>query len=108
MQLLNSEPFGALVKSTVEVEGKHIHVYHLDLPPDLTGVFDVAYRLHTEPKPKEPAPDRTPIVEKVDALEPVVIPQVKLDAAVEVASKLNRLGVVSVEKEAELVVEVKK
>jgi len=98
MKLLNSEPFGALVKSTVEVDGKNIEVYHFDLPPDETGIFSVAERLATEPKPVEPKPE--PIkpgggVEPVEA-EPVVIPKEKLDAAIAVADKLNALGIVTV------------
>ena len=96
MKLLHSEPFNILVKSAVEVEGKNHDVYHFNLPPDETGIFDVAMRLHTEP-PMEESPDTKsaePIEMKPSA--PVVFEKAGLDKARAIAAKLNKLGKVEV------------
>jgi len=100
MKLLRSEADGALVKSIVEVDGVEIVVRHFDLPPDETGIFDVAHRLATEPAVEEAESEKVegelePVIEPA---EPVVFDKSRLDKAKAVAAKLNKLGTVEIKK----------
>jgi hypothetical protein len=101
MKLLHSEPFNTLVKSTVEIDGKTYDVLHFDLSPDETGIFSLALTLHNAPpfvEPESTKPDEKDPIEEPLEKEPVVFNKKDLDKAISVASKLNKLGVVEIEK----------
>jgi len=99
MKLLRSEADGALVKSIVEVDGVEIVVRHFDLPPDETGIFDVAHRLATEPAVEEAKAEKVGgKLEPIEPVAPVAIDKSRLDKAEAVAAKLNKLGTVEIKK----------
>ncbi len=102
LELINTEPYGALVKSTVMAGETRVEVYHYDLPPDESGIFSVAQTLLNAPPVEIYDSDNvseTKPGEKVGIPEPVpaIIPEERLAEARKVAKKLNKLGKISVD-----------
>jgi len=89
-QLLESEPYGALVKTRVNVDGKIYEVFHFDLPPDETGIFSAAMMLATAPPAIEP-PAEEMEVEIIETPSSTTIEKVRLDKAKNIAEKLNKI-----------------
>jgi len=89
-QLLESEPYGALVKTRINVDSKIYEIYHFDLPPDETGIFSAAMTMATAPPVTEP-PAENVEVEIIETPSSTTIEKVRLDKAKNIAEKLNKI-----------------